>query len=73
MSMPPAALAIITGLPDDAVEHEAEVQLARHLQTFFDEHATDDAPLGSGLMGDERHADHRLGKRLGIRRATSPA
>jgi hypothetical protein len=42
-----------------AIEHDAQVQLARHLQTFFDEHAPDDAPFGAGLMRDERHADHR--------------
>jgi hypothetical protein len=35
------------------------VQLARHLQAFLDEHARDDAPFGAGLVGDERHADHR--------------
>ena len=39
MSMPPAALAIIDRLAGRAIEHEAQIQLARHLQAFFDQHA----------------------------------
>ena len=73
MSMPPAALAIITGLPRGAIEHEAQVQLARHLQPFFDEHARHDAPFRAGLMRDERHADHLAGDALGLVGRLAPA
>src|ERR1019366_3650116 len=53
-----------------AVEDEAQIELARHLQPLLDEHARDDAPVGAGLMGDERHADHVAGDPLGlVRRA----
>ena len=51
-----------------AIEHDAEIQLARHLQAFFDEHARDDAPFGTGLMRDERHADHLARELLGLLR-----
>ena len=53
-------------LPRRAIEHEAQIQLARHLQPFFDEHARDDAPFGAGLMRDERHADHVARETLGL-------
>ena len=49
-----------------AIEHDAQIQLARHLQPFFDQHAPDDAPFGAGLMRDERHADHRARELLGV-------
>ena len=41
-----------------AVDDEAEVELPGHLQAFLDEDARDDAPLGPGLVGDQRHAEH---------------
>ena len=48
------------------IEHHAQVELALHLQAFFDEHAPDDTPLGAGLVRDERHADHLFRDRLGF-------
>ena len=68
MSMPPAALAMMTGLPGRAIEDDAEIQLALHLEAFFDQHAPDDAPFGTGLVRDERHADHRARQLLRVLR-----
>ena len=48
---------MITGLPA-AIEHDAQIQLAGHLQPLFDQHAPDDAAFGAGLVRDEGHADH---------------
>ena len=57
--MPPAALAMMTGLPGRAIEDDAQVELAGHLQPLFDQHARHDPPFGAGLVRDEGHADHR--------------
>jgi hypothetical protein len=65
MSIAPAALAIIT-LAGGAVEQQAQIELALHLQAFFDQHASDDAPLGPGLMRDQRHAEHLDCEVLGL-------
>ncbi len=46
------------GLAGGAIEHEADIQLARHLQAFFDQQAPHDAAFGAGLVRDERHAEH---------------
>ena len=35
-----------------------EIELARDLETFLDEHALDDAAFGTGLIRDEPHAEH---------------
>ena len=66
MSMPPAALAMTTGRAGGAIEHEAEVQLPRNLEPFFDEHARDDAAFGPGLVRDEAHPEHLGGDALGL-------
>ena len=58
MSMPPAALTMITGRSRRAIEHDAEIQLALDLQPLLDQHAPDLLPFGTGLMRDERHAEH---------------
>ena len=50
---------MITGRAGRAIENDAEIQLALHLQPFFNQHAADDASFGTGLVGDERHANHR--------------
>ena len=44
-----------------AIEDEAQVQLAVHPQPFLDQHTAYDTTLGSGLVSDEGHADHRGG------------
>ena len=64
--MPPAALAIITGLPAARSSKQAQIQLAGDLQAFLDEHASDDAPLGAGLVRDQGHAENLLGERFGL-------
>ena len=66
MSMPPAALAIITGLPAARSSTMLRYSSRVHLQPFFDQHAADDAAFGAGLMRDERHADHRRSRALGL-------
>ena len=48
------------------IEQQADVQLARHVHAFFDEHPAHDAALGSGLMRDERHPEHVVGDCLGL-------
>ncbi len=53
-------------LAGGAIEHEAQIQLARHLQTFLDEDTRHDAPFRAGLMRDERHAEHLAGDALGL-------
>ncbi len=65
ISTPPSGLTIEDRPLGGAVDHEAEVELARDLEAFLDEHATDDPALGPGLVRDERHAEHRL--RGGVR------
>ena len=52
-----------TGCSLDAIDDEAEVQLALDLQPLLDEHAPDYLPFGPGLVGHERHAEHSLGGR----------
>src|ERR1700733_10724384 len=44
-----------------AIDEDAEVELALDVQTFFDQHALDDAPAGTGLHSDEIHAEHGAG------------
>ena len=48
----------------DAVEHDAEVQLARDGQGLFDQQPLHDLALGPGLVRDQLHAQH-LGCELG--------
>ena len=66
MSMPPAALAMMTGAGRRAVDHDAQVQLALDLQPLLDEHAADLLAFRAGLVRDQRHADHLLGELLGL-------
>ena len=49
-----------------AIDDDAQIELALDLQSFFDQHAADLAPLRSGLMRDERHPEHLLGQLLGL-------
>ena len=66
MSMPPAALAMMTGRRGRAVDQDAQIELALDLEPFLDEHAADLLALGAGLMRDQRHADHLLRELLGF-------
>ena len=66
MSMPPAALAMITGRAGRAIDEDAQIELALDLQPFLDEHAADLPALGAGLVRDQRHADHLLRELLGF-------
>jgi len=45
-------------LAGGAVEDDAQVELALDGQSFFDQEALDDAAFGSGLMGDQLHAQN---------------
>ncbi len=63
ISMPPAADAMKTLRPIDAVEHDAEVKLARDGQRLFDQQPLHGLAFGAGLMGDQLHAEH-LGRQL---------
>ena len=54
------------GLAGRAIEHEAQVQLARHLQAFFDQDTAHDAAVGPGLVCHERHAEHVARDAFGI-------
>ena len=49
-----------------AVDDDAQVELPGHLQALLDEDALDDAAVGAGLVGDQRHAEHVLGVALGL-------
>ena len=69
ISTPPSGLTISTGRSVDAVDDETQVELARDLEPLLDEHAADDPALGPGLVGDERHAEHRL---RGVARGVGP-
>ncbi len=46
------------GLGLRAVEDDAEVELALYGKGLLDEHLSNDAALGAGLVRDEAHADH---------------
>ena len=64
--MPPAALAIITGLP--AARSSTRLRYSSRVicrpSSISD--AADDAALGAGLMRDERHAEHVARDALGF-------
>jgi len=49
-----------------AIDHDAQIELAFDLEPFLNQHAPDLAAFGSGLVSDERHAKHLLGKLLGL-------
>jgi hypothetical protein len=49
-----------------AIEHDAEIELAVNGCGLLDEQALDLLARGSGLMGDELHAENVLGVELGI-------
>ncbi len=53
-----------------AIEHDAQIQLALHLQPLFDEHTADHTPFGTGLVRDEPHADHGARELLRILRGS---
>ena len=71
ISTPPSELTISTSRSLDAVEHDAQVELALDLEALLDEDALDLLPVRSRLVGDEVHAEHLLGRRAAPRRAPS--
>ena len=52
--------------PLRAVEHDAEIQLARDGQRLFDQQPLHLLALGAGLVRDQRHAQHLLGQFNGL-------
>jgi hypothetical protein len=66
MSMPPAALAMITGRPAARSISMLRVELALDLQPSSMRTRPTFRPSGPGLVRDERHADHLLGEALGF-------
>ncbi len=46
----------------DAVEHDAQVQLALDGQRFFDQQPLHDSPGGTGLVRNQPHAEHVAGE-----------
>ena len=54
-----------------AVEHHAEVELARDLEALLDEQALHLLALGAGLVRDELHAEDRARPRPRRRRGSS--
>ncbi len=62
MSMPPDFDAITTGRRRDAVERDAEVELAVDVEGLLDEDLLDDASRGPRLRSDQRHAEDALGE-----------
>ena len=54
------------GASHAAVEHEAQIQLALNREALFHQHARHDAPVGTGLVRLERHADQVAGDALGL-------
>ncbi len=49
-----------------AVEHEAQVELARDREAFLDEHARHHTPFRPGLVRLQRHADQIAGDAFGL-------
>ena len=64
---------MMTGRSRARSSSEAEVELARDLQAFFDQDARDDAAFGPGLVRHERHAEHVAGDAAPLRRDSSRA
>ena len=64
--MPPAADAMKTLRPILAIEHDAEVELARDGQRLFDQQALDLLALRAGLVRDQLHAQHLVGELGGL-------
>ena len=64
--MPPAWEAIKTSLPDAAIEHDAEVELAFDGRRLFNQQPLHLLALGSGLVSDQRHPEDVLGVQLRI-------
>ena len=44
-----------------AIEHDAEIEFALDGQRLFDQQALHDAAFGTGLVRDQRHAEHLFG------------
>ena len=57
ISMPPAWLAMMTGASGGAIEHDAQIQLARNRQALLDQQPRHVPALGAGLVRDQGHAD----------------
>src|SRR4029453_18370618 len=53
-------------LPCRAIEHDTQIELARHLKAFFPQYAGYRAARRTRLMGDERHAEHVFGDLFGF-------
>ncbi len=60
--MPPDFDAITTGRRRDAVERDAQVELAVDVEGLLDEDLLDDATGGPRLRRDQRHAEDALGE-----------
>jgi hypothetical protein len=48
------------------IDDDAQIELAFDLESFFDQDASDFSAFRSGLVRDERHAEHLLGELLGL-------
>src|SRR4030095_11988976 len=48
------------------IDDDAQVEFAIDLHSLFDQYPADFAPVGPGLMRDERHPKHLLGELLGF-------
>ena len=55
-----------TSLPDGAVEHDAEIELAVDGRGLFDQQALHLLALRPGLVRDELHAENVLGVQFGV-------
>ena len=56
-----------------AIQHQAQVQLARDLRAFFDEHLVDRQAFRAGLVRHQALAEHGLGGLAPPLRANRPA
>ena len=63
ISIPPAAEAMKTLRADLTVEHDAQIQLARDGQRLFNEQPLHYLAFGTGLVGNQIHAQHLRSQR----------
>ncbi len=56
------------GLARRPVDHQAQIELAADVEALLHQHAANLAAFRSGLMRDEPHPDHLLGRRLRLDR-----
>ena len=62
ISTPPSVEAMKVTREVRAVDHHAEIELARDLAAVLDVDPAHLAARGPGLVGDERHAEHLVGE-----------